>query len=318
MTAPLRLLAVPIAGRETASSRLRLYDLVAGLPPTFEVTVAPPGSAALGDLRVDTFDLVYVQKDARPPVLDLSRRAVDAQVPVVYDIDDDFGCWPGMAERELCELATVVTVDSAARADSLRGVTHRDVEVLPCMIDAARHPARPPKPVVRERIGTVGSFGNLLSLRHTLPWLASVPPDLDTYVIGPADAAHELPRVPLVPFGLDSFVPDLLDADVHILAHGEREAPLKDNNRLIMAMSLGLPALVSDTPAYLAVLADLDLRWLVCTPEEVPARLRALDDPTVRQALAEVGWAYAWDRYSPARCRTDFVRVCDTAVGSAR
>lgn len=313
----LRLLAVPIAGRDTASSRLRLYDLVAGLPPTFDVTVAPPGSAAVHDLRVDTFDLVYVQKDARPPVLELCRRATDARVPIVYDIDDDFGCWPDMAEEELCKLATVVTVDSDARADSLRGVA-RDAVVLPCMIDAAQHPARRPAPSVRERIGTVGSFGNLLSLWHTLPWLAAVPPELDTYVVGPAGAERDLPRVPLVPFHLDDFVPSLLRADVHILAHGEREAPLKDNNRLVMAMSLGLPTLVSATPAYLEVLADLGLEWLCCRPEEVPARLGDLADPAVRLAVAQAGWAYAWDRYAPARCLAEFVRVCDMAVGASR
>ena len=36
------LLAVPIAGRETASSRLRLYDLVASLPGRFTPTIVRP------------------------------------------------------------------------------------------------------------------------------------------------------------------------------------------------------------------------------------------------------------------------------------
>lgn len=121
--------------------------------------------------------------------------------------------------------------------------------VLPCMIDAADDPARLEVRPPREKIATVASFGNLVSLRNTVPYLAAVT------------------SAP--------FAADFSTADVFVLAHGDREAPLKDNNRLIMAMSLGVPAIVSPTPAYVEVLEELGLGWLTCRPPEIADRLAA-------------------------------------------
>lgn len=311
---PVRLLAVPIAGRETASSRIRLYDLAAKLPGRFVTTIVRPRDDA--DLhRHDPggFDVVYVQKDAGPTVVDFCRRAAGAGVPVVYDIDDDFGAWPGMAEEALCGLARTVTVDSRGRASTLTRHARAEPVVLPCMIDLADEAARPGLRPPRRGITTVASFGNRVSLRHTMPYLDAVPAAIDTYVIGPPDAASELPGLRLVPFSLGSFVADLLAADVFVLAHGEQEAPLKDNNRLIMAMSLGVPSLVSPSPAYVEVLCELGLAWLACRPEEVSGRLARLSKPAVRAEAGRIGFEYAWANYRPERCGSLFASVLDAA-----
>jgi len=309
-----RLLAVPIAGRETASSRIRLYDLVARLPGRFAATIASPGGDA--DLHrhgPGQFDVVYVQKDARPAVVDFCRRAADAGVPVVYDIDDDFGTWPGMAEEAMCDLATTVTVDSQGRASALSRHVRTEPVVLPCMIDLAGESARPGlRPPPRD-VARVASFGNRVSLRNTVPYLAAVPASIDTYVIGPPDAAGELPGLRLVPFNLGAFVADLLPADVFVLAHGKQEAPLKDNNRLIMAMSLGVPSIVSPSPAYLEVLAGLGLDWLACRPGDVGDRLARLADPVVRSEVGRIGFEYAWANYRPERCASLLTSVLDAA-----
>jgi len=318
MSEPVRLLAIPISGRQTASSRLRLYSLLDGLPDRFATTaLRPRDDADLHRHDPAQFDLVYVQKEAGASVVEFCRRAVGGGVPVIYDIDDDFGCWPGMAEAAMCDLATTVTVDSAARAMEVRDGTRGNPVVLPCMIDAAADPGRAVRPF-RQRISTVASFGNALSLRHTLPYLAAVPPEFDTYVVGPADAGDELPGTRLVAFRRDTFVADLTAADVFVLAHGEREAPLKDNNRLVMAMSLGLPSLVSPSPAYLEVLDDIGLRWLACRPDEIRPRLAALAAPAVRDEIGRAGYAYAWANYSPQRCVARFTDVLDASLAPTR
>lgn len=315
----MRILAVPIAGRQVASSRIRLYSLVEALPERFDTTVAVPQlGAELRDCDPMQFDLVYVQKDARPPVIDLSRRAAEAGIPVVYDIDDDFGCWPGMAEASMCEVANVVTVDSESRAVLIREVTSSTVVTLPCMIDLAESPERVSARPIRQKIRTVASFGNLVSLRHTLPYIEALPSEITTYLIGPGDAGLELPGATLVPFELGTFVAHLTAADVFILAHGPREASLKDNNRLIMAMSLARPALASPSPAYLEVLGDLGLERLACQANEVAARLEELADPTTRAQIGAAGYEYAWSRYSPERCVERFTKVLDIAVGGDR
>lgn len=310
-----RVLAVPIARRDTASARLRLHDLLPHLPARFEPTVlAPRDDDDVHAHDPGDFDVVYVQKDARAEVLDLARRAVAAGVPVVYDIDDDFGTWPDMDEEAMCRLATLVTVDSPGRATAIQELTTAVPIVLPCMIDQACEPARQLRREPAGTVTTVASFGNLVSLRNTLNYMSAVPDHLDTYVVGPGDAGDELPGVRLVPFAVDTFVSELLPADVFILAHGEREAPLKDNNRLIMAMSLGVPCLVSPSPAYLDVLTELDLEWLVCRPDEITDRLERLADPRTRAEIGRVSSAYAWTHYRPQRCAQILTHVLDSVV----
>lgn len=318
-TSPLRLLAVPIADRNTASSRLRLHDLVTHLPDRFQPTIVRPRDDA--DLRrhdPSGFDVVYIQKEARPEVVDFVRRAADAGVPIVYDIDDDFGTWPRMEEETMCRLATTVTVDSQGRADELRALTQSDPVVLPCMIDLAGDPSRQYHRLPQGGVNTVASFGNLVSLRNTLPFMTAVPKHIDTYVIGPADAGEELPGSRLVPFGVDTFVADLLAADVFVLAHGEHEAPLKDNNRLIMAMSLGVPSIVSPTRSYLDVLKPLGLEWLACGPDEVVDRLARLADPSVRADVGRIGRDHAWAHYRPQQCARNLIGVLDAVAVEVR
>jgi glycosyltransferase involved in cell wall biosynthesis len=317
--APVRLLAAAIGDIGIASSRVRLYNLVELLPDRFEATVlGPVDNADLTAHDPGAFDVVYMQKAAGPQALEFCRRAVDAGTPVVYDIDDDFGCWPGMDESGMCAMASVVTVDSRQRAAAVAPAAAGPVVVLPGMIDAADDPARAAAGRHRERLATVASFGNLVSLRNTRPYLDAVPAEIETYVIGPPEGRAELAGVRLVPFRLDTFVADLAEADVFLLAHGPREAPLKDNNRLVMALSLGVPTLVSPTPAYLDVLSHLDLEWLACAPHEVGSRLARLADPAVRKAVGDAGREYAWAHYTPAACAARFVEVIDLALEGTR
>jgi hypothetical protein len=313
--APPRLLAVPIAGRETASSRLRLHALLDAAGARLQPTVVTPGDdGALAAAAQRDHDAVYVQKDARPAVVELCRRARAAGVPVVYDLDDDIGCWPGMDEPAMCALATVVTVDSPGRAHHLGSLGVGPVRVVPCMIDLAGDPARRLHRATGAPLTTLATFGNLSSLRHTVPYLAAVPPHLGVFAVGPADAGPHLPGTRLLPFRLDSFLRDLLTADVFLLAHGWSEGTRKDNNRLVLAMSLGVPTLTSMSPPYLATLRELGLEALACTPAGLPGRLRMLDHARARRRIGRLFRDHAWDRYSPERCAARFLQVLGEAM----
>lgn len=317
--ADIRLLGLPIGGRSVASSRIRCYDLVKSLPSRLHAEVLAPERSATRLPTMDPcrYDVVYVQKDARPATVEFCYRVADAGVPIVYDIDDDFGCWPGMDEASMCKLATTVTVDSAGRSSQIRQIATGPVTVLPCMIDLADDVHRAARRQPSPSIIAVASFGNLVSLVHTLPYLAAVRASR-TFLVGPADRAAELPGVELVPFDLRTFVPALMEADVCVLAHGLPEAPLKDNNRLIMAFSLGLVSLVSPSPAYLEVLEALGVGWLACAPSEVPDRLARVADPRTRATIGAAGEAYAWAHYSPAESASRFERVLHTALDGTR
>lgn len=308
----MRIAAIPIGGRVIASSRIRLYALLEALMPSVTFAVIDPREPAAPDPA--GFDMVYIQKAAWDPVLDYAYTATRLGKPVVYDIDDDFGCWPGMRERDLCALATVVTVDSKERSATVRRVTRAPVHVIPCMIDLADHPARCRPFVVRNRLQTLCTFGNRESIVRAVPYLrAARPPDLRTIVIGPPDVRGLVLGAQLRAFDLATFVGDLMGADLAVLCHGpDGVGSRKDNNRLVMAMSLGLPAITTATKAYIETLREAGLPELTCARCDDFGRL--VDDLRPRARREEISARFrkfAWERYSPQRCARTFRAVIE-------
>jgi hypothetical protein len=316
VTARPRLLAWPIGNREVASSRLRLYAPLAELADRFDAYVVEPGGAERAD-PVDLLaraDLLFVQKDARPEAVALAHAAAHRGVPVVYDLDDDPGCWPGMDEPALLRLATRVIVDSALRAAAVAPWTST-VHPVPCVIDLADDPARlldgPAPPA-----STVVTFGNRSSLEGTRPFLAALPPATTVRVIGPVAARAEFPDVDFQTFALDTFVADVCSGGFAVLAHDPAEAPRKDENRLVMALSCRRAAFVAPNPAYRAVLAGFDGDELLV---ETPADLaRALDTigPARLAELADAGCAHVWRTHAPAVISARVAEVLTDALDS--
>lgn len=311
-----KVLAWPIGNREVASSRLRLYAPVAELADRFDVHVVEPGSAE----RVDPAnllaraDLLFVQKDARPDALALAYAAARRGVPVVYDLDDDPGCWPGMDEPALLRLATRVIVDSALRAAAVASWTST-VHPIPCMIDLPDDPARvldgPAPPA-----STVVTFGNRSSLEGTRPFLAALRPATTVRVIGPAAARAEFPGVDFRTFALDTFVADVRSGGVAVLAHDPVEAPRKDENRLVMALSCRRAAFVAPNPAYRAVLAGFggdDL--LVETPADLAQALDTAGAARLAE-LADAGYEHVWRTHAPAVISDRMAEVLTDALDS--
>lgn len=294
-----RVLAWPIGDRLVASSRLRLYAPLAELAVGLDVHVVEPGSA---DRRravemLDGVDLFYLQKDAHPPALALAEEAACRGVPVVYDLDDDIGCWRGMDERGVLALASDVVVDSLHRAEDVTRWASR-ATVIPCMIDLAGDSARWADRAPGES-ASVGTFGNRSSLEGTRAYLDAVPSSMQVRVIGPPDARLAFPGVDYRDFTLGSFVADVLASDVALLAHDRAEAARKDENRLVMALSCRRAAFVSPTPSYQTLLREIDAQDLVVeTPEDLGRALGTLE-PGQLAGLADAGHAYVWQVYSP-------------------
>jgi hypothetical protein len=311
-----RVLAWPIGDRLVASSRLRLYAPLAELATELDVNIIEPGSAErrrpVGLL--DDVDLCYLQKDARPPARALVEDAARRGIPVVYDLDDDIGCWHGMDERGALTLASAVVVDSPHRAADVTPWASRTT-AIPCMIDLAgdhaRWTHRPPG-----ALASVGTFGNRSSLEGTREYLEAVPSSMQVRVIGPPDARSAFPGVDYRDFTLGSFVADVLASDVALLAHDRAEAARKDENRLVMALSCQRAAFVSPTPSYQALLREIDAEDLVVeTPEDLGRALATLE-PGQLATLADAGHSYVWQTYGPRAISARLLAVFLEALAS--
>lgn len=294
-TERIRVRALPIAGTETASSRIRCFRLLEHLPAEqFDVDLLTRVIEE-GDVE---FDVLYLQKAAHEHVLELAREAIAMGIKVVYDIDDPFGLYGGMHEEEMCRLATAVTVDTEARAEVVRAVTDRPVHVVPDCLDYVGDAlVRAP---LRDRLGEVVTFGNVESLAATRNFLARVPEGIGRTYIG--RPAGQIPDCRYIEWKLETFLEDLARFDVALLVHDSSSSGvLKSNNRLLVALSIGLPTIVSDTPAYAETVRALGHPELICaSPTDVPRALRSIEDVGRRLEIAEAGVRLSWENYSPA------------------
>jgi hypothetical protein len=286
-----------------------------------DVRVVPPSSAARDpdasgtrDLLADV-DLVYIQKDATPPAMELAGEAACRSIPIVYDLDDDIGCWPGMDEAGMARRARVVVVDSPTRAATLSAVARR-VVAIPCAMDQPDDPARG-RARHAGRVTTVGTFGNASSLVATVPWLARLPRGVTPVVVGPESVRDRFPGADYRVFDHDRFVADVMAMDVVALAHDPHEAPRKDENRLVMALSCGRPVIVAPSDSYVALLARVGTAGEVARyPEDVPVALAAYADPVVRDRVGSAGSAYVWRHYHPRVIDDALLAVFWTVLGA--
>ena len=294
---------LPIGDRDTASSRIRCFRLMEFLPDGFDVR---PLVEVLEDGDTD-FDVLYVQKAAYPYVVEMCRNALELGIKVLYDIDDPFGLYHGMSEEEMCAVATAVTVDTEERAAVVREVAAGPVHVVPDALDYLDEPRRngrvPPRPK------SLVTFGNVESLSATSPFMGEVPAPYQKAYIG--RPAGQIDDCEYVEWNLDTFIDELARFDLALLVHADDDAgKAKSNNRLLVAMSAGVPTLVSDTAAYAETVREVGFGFLVCRgPEDVPRALRELEDPALRQEIVDTCRDYVWSRYDPRFVSGEFARI---------
>ena len=296
---------IPRYDRNAASSRIRVYALAEEIARQglAEVTVhaAYPSIDALpiGDLAV-------IQKCPLP-----QWRA--GEVPVVYDYDDDLPELIGAAAN----ISKAFTVDTRARLDAvfpininlkgpLTGAENRAAlawidkykrgHVLPDCIDYS--PAEP-LPASPQMIGPCwfGNYGN-----YNCQWMADavkqISPTAPIGIISDREWPIAGSTAIWQRWSYESFPAALRSFGVAMLSHkGQDQA--KSNNKLIAAITLGVPCIVGQgSPSYEELLEECGLsRFVVRTAADVRDSLRELSAVEGRQAYLDKIQDLVWHRY---------------------
>lgn len=306
----MRIAFLPAGDEDTASSRIRAYTLAQELN-----ILSHPSTVG----RDDRADVLVVQKRVSRSTLLAAVAARKRGALVLYDADDvgsalDFFAKPHRLQRML-GLADAVLTDTAEHAQALATMPGMPpILVIPDAVDYGLITPRLPVFAEPTRLRIVW-FGNWAGLDAFAPIGAALAAEPEVELV----LATLRPEGRPLPPGLDmatvipwsrAAMPGLF-ASCHLscLVHGSDPAALgKSNNRMVASICWGVPALVSDTPAYRDTARALELNDAVFSdPAGARRALARWRSAAARRWYLERAQTPLWHQYAPAAVARTFL-----------
>ncbi|MFH1759843.1 MAG: hypothetical protein ABIA63_01955 [bacterium] len=295
----IKITGIPIDTIHTASTRIRFFRLLKYLPAGFK------SSLYKDDIECD---ILYIQKNARPEIIRAAKTAVQRKIPVIYDIDDDFGVWPGMDETGMMNMATAVTTNTPERAAYLKNYTKTPIHIIPDCLDYIEKRNKPVH--INKSIRSVATFGSNFTISISAAYLNHFPRYLaQSYFC--ADKSKKVINGNFIKWRLKPFLKQLKCFDVCLLAqNNDNRGRMKSSNRLLVCMSVGIPAIVSDTPAYSKIMKELELNYLIAdSPLKINYILELISPVDIRREISSKFFKYAWSNHAPEAVSNKFAQL---------
>lgn len=293
----------PAGGIETASSRIRVYTLAKAL--------ARCGVQSQMGFSLKA-NVLFFQKKLTAKSLLLARMAKASGRVTIYDVDD-FGdaLWYWVSRnhfRKMLRIADMVTVCSEMQMALLTSAFDigKKGAVIPNAVDYCPTAPAKPSPCKRDKLQIVwfGNSPNFGLLEKYLNVLHKIP-DSDITAIVDEWAIPDLSRkyafVKFLPWRLRDFVSVLQSCDLACLMHdGTMYDQAKGNNRMISAITWGIPAVVSRTPEYERTAKESGIEYALFSSEaDLPAVIERLRSPQSREQYLQTAQPAVWSRYAP-------------------
>jgi glycosyltransferase involved in cell wall biosynthesis len=277
----------------SASCRIRFYRFLQYLSKEFQwEEYKSDNNFEKCKKDITNFDILYIQKLRDVKLIEFVEYAKNKNISSIYDIDDKYT----QIEENIIQTVSGVTTDTEERAKWLRK-TKVPVFVVPDTIDYVTRNDTPL--VIGERIKTIGTFGFGGGIFEK-EYLNNVP---NNYLKGCISNVinPEVIKCSLIKWNFKTFLQSFKKFDVCLLAHGLKQFDLmKSNNRLLVAMAIGMPAIVSNTPAYRETMLNTKCDFLIAQePKDVPNIIKTIAPEQIRKEIGKKFRRYVWDKFSP-------------------
>ncbi|XLZ69008.1 glycosyltransferase [Massilia sp. SR12] len=313
VTEPMKISFLPAGGPNTASSRIRVFTMIASLK-------------ALGVEAVPYYDpsahYFVFQKRLDYELVNLALHLKARGKVVVYDIDDlgpALDYWaPDPYIRRVLQEAALVTADTEGHADHVRQhyTVPAPIEVVPDTIDYYPTGWQAPEQLPQQPIRLLwfGSVSNIAMFERYAAALKDIegvqlvvainPPSIPQY-------AQQYPYIEFQPWTLEGFPAILRSCHLTVLMHDGADIDRsKSNNKMICSINMGVPAIVSDTPEYAATARLCGAEYSIFQGEQDLARcIAALATPAQRAHYLARAQPTIWQHFSPEVIARRFVAV---------
>lgn len=289
---------IPVKDKNSASCRIRFYGFMKHLPKDFKWKKYD---------GTTLYDVLYIQKLVRNWTIKAAKKAKKAGKPVVFDLDDYRINWKDKEYDRLLKYVDRITTDTPLRKAGLSERCSNKIITIPDVIDYGVSPDQ--RILIKEKIQTVCTYGRPLSVSQASTYFDRIQKQCH-YISG--EKIKELSSYKMVPWNRKTFIKTLRQYDLAIIVHhkDDKHAFMKSNNRLLVAMSIGLPCIVSDTPAYRKTMEEVGLPWLVMKDErDLPRIMERIELPATRMEIQFRFQQYAFKNYSPVKSSEKLAEV---------
>jgi glycosyltransferase involved in cell wall biosynthesis len=303
----------PAGAIHTASSRIRVY--------TFQKMLAEYGiHSTLGySPRANIF---FFQKKVSRKKIWLARMAKAMGKIIIYDVDDSGDdLWAWVSKSHFQKMATIADAVTVCSADQLKILTAESNIGAKAVVIANAIDYFPSAPVKLKhtrhdklRIVWFGNRRNFGLFEKYVPALLQIP-DTEIYaVVGNKyipDISARQPAVKFLPWNVDNFTSVLQQFDIACLMHdGDVYDRAKGNNKMISAITWGVPAVVSRTPEYERTAKEAGIEDAMFSDEKELAHvIERLRDPAAREKYLQKAQDAIWKLYSPDVIAGQFINL---------
>lgn len=297
----MKIVGIPYGNMNTATTRIRFHSFLDALPEGHEWSVCD------GDPHGD---ILYIQKKADEDAFRMVEKAQRHGMKVVYDLDDEIKTEPGKWRDRMVRLVDMVTTDMPEWAEKLTSHGAKIVRVVPDCVDY--HGQYEPYGV-REEAKSVVTFGNTPSVLAAVDYIDYLHlPFQTTYITSRPQS--DFTRAQFKEWKLDGFIKELTIHDWCFLAQ-PFGGKTKSNNRLLVCMALGIPTLVTDSPAFSQTMERVGYPSLIVrNSDDVVIKLCAYSDPNIRRSISCAFQSVALD-YRPEASAIKLLAVFNEILG---
>jgi len=284
----MKILGIPVKNRDLGSCRLRYYSFLDNLP---EGWMHEKYSSEKDG------DILYIQKAVKDWTLLAAKQARKKGMPVVFDRDDFQQPWH-KPHSDMMDLADAVTTDTEANAELCRKHTKTPVYVVPDGLDYNVKPTD--RAMIRNEVRKVVTYGrqaNVMSITAYYKYIKC-----NTVYI--CDRRfNSLRQSEFYMWNRKTFLQIIKGCDAVLLTHNKDFRVIyKPPTRALVAMSIGLPVLVSMSPEFKRVVTEAGHPELIIKkPTDVTRILKEISSQEKRQKIGDDLHAYTWKNYSPQK-----------------
>ena len=241
----------------------------------------------LGWAEPPAVGVMMIQKAVDALVFEQARRFAEGGGRVVYDFDD---VMPQAVLLEAARSASLFTVDTRERLGWFRERGfQQDCEIWPDPIDY--QPTAPLAAGGGEGAAWFGNIPNFICARWMLEALRAAGAPLRIIAESPCDA------FPFTRWEYATFPGELRRSRVAVLSHLGTDQG-KSENKMVAAITLGVPCIVADSISYRKLAQRCGLDWCyVRGADELLAAWQRLQDDREVEAYLAAAQPVIWENY---------------------